>query len=210
MTAGWSHQEDVAGVSKRRDDSDDICDDPNMKEDHAQTILKSHSQVVSLSNEKTQAGVDATQHNNSKLDQGQSENNSCTMAYSNTHFDERMSSIAGQLWKGHFTYSVSSSTSTLFHSKPRRTANPQTGGESTYTTPTSRRCHPLCFIGSRSSYQTYSVPLGDESWPLPKGKRSVPLSSIITECHPFGLGYDDFFFDDGDSDAEEDDGEIGM
>ena len=186
------HKEAVAGIFYRRGDSDDaIPDSSSHPEDHAQTTP--NGQVVSLSNDKKQTGKDID-----KLKQGQSENNSSIMAY--THFDNRIPSGAGQLWREHFTYYMSPSTSTPSNSKPRHTANPQTGESTCTAMQTSRRCHPLCFAHP-SSYQTYAASLGDESRPLSKGKRSVPLSSMITERHPLGLG-DDFFSDDSDSDEE--------
>lgn len=197
-----------AATILRRGDANDVRDHPPTREDHAQT--KPNGQVDSLRHEKKQESMEPIQHVDSKLKQGQSENKSGTMAYSDTHFDKRIPSRAGQLWREHFTYYLS--TSTPFNSKPRQEAqtnagNPQTG-ESPCTIQTSRRCHPLCFALS-SSHHAYSALLGEESRPLSKGKQSEPLSSIITERHPLGLG-DDFFSDDSDSDDEDANGQIGM
>ena len=189
------HKEAVAGIFNRRGDSDDaIPDSPSQSEDHAQTTA--NSQFAGLRRDKKQTGIDSTQDID-KSEKGQSENNSTTMAYS--HFDNGMPSGAGQLWRKHFTYYMSTSTSTPSNSKPTHTENPQTG-ESTCNIQTSRHCHAMCFARP-SSYQTYASSRGDESRPLSQGKRSVPLSSIITERHPLGLG-DDFFSDDSDSDEE--------
>lgn len=185
------HKEAVAGIINRRGDSDDR---PSQSEDHAQTMA--NRQFAGLRRDTKQAGIDSTQDID-KLKQGQSENNSSIMAY--TQFDKLMPSGAGQLWREHFTYYVSSPSPNSSISKLTHTENPQTG-ESTCNRQTSRHCHPMCFARP-SSYQTYASTLGKESWPLSKGKRSVPLSSIITERHPLGLG-DDFFSDDSDSDEE--------
>lgn len=188
----------VAGLILNKSDCrDNLPDRPSQMEDDAQTAPK--SRVASLSHEEKQTGIDSTKYIDSKLEMGQSENNSSIMASSSTHFDKLMPSGAGQLLRKHFTYDMSSSASTPSNSTLRHTGNPQTG-ESTCATKSSRHCHPMCFARP-SSYQTYAASLGDESRPLSKGKRSVPLSSIITERHPLGLG-DNFFFDDSDSDEE--------
>lgn len=202
------HKEAVAQIFNRRGDSDDaIPDSPFQSEDHAQTTT--NNKFAGLRRDKKQTGIDSTQDIN-KSEKGQSENNSTTKAYS--HSDKPMPSGASQLWRKHFTYYMSSSSSNSSYSKPTHTENPQTG-ESTCNIQTSRHCHPMCFARP-SSYQTYassrggeSSPLskgnrsGGESRPLSKGNRSAPLSSIITERHPLGLG-NDFFSDDSDSDEE--------
>ena len=189
------HKEAVAQNFNRRGDSDDaIPDSPSQSEDNAQTTA--NNKFAGLRRDKKQTGIDSTQDID-KSEKGQSENNSTTMAYS--HSDTPMPSGAGQLWRKHFTYYMSSSSSNSSYSKPTHTENPQTG-ESTCNIQTSRHCHPMCFARP-SSYQTYASPRGGESRPLSKGNRSAPLSSIITERHPLGLGKD-FFSDDSDSDEE--------
>ena len=132
------------------------------------------------------------------------QNNSGTVAVAHPnirHFDKHTTSGADQRSGEHFTYTMSSSTSTT--SKPRHTGNPQTGEYTGLDKKSSRHCHPMCFARP-SSYQTYAASRGDESRPLLNDKQSVPLSSIITERHPLGLG-DDFFFDDTCSDSDEED-----
>ena len=134
--------------------------------------------------------------------QSADQNNAGAVAHPNIHFDKRTpASGADHYCSGeHFTYTMSSSTSNTL--KPRHTENPQTGECTSLDKKSSRHCHPMCFARP-SSYQTYAASRGDESRPLSKDKQSVPLSSIITERHPLGLG-NDFLFDDSDSDDEED------
>lgn len=185
------HRKDAdARILSERDKTDDALDYLPQKEAEAQPIILNQGKIAK--------DIDSTQDVETKSEERQSEKISRIMTYSNTQFYKLMPSGAGQLWREH---SMSPPTSTPSNSKPRHTGNPQTG-ESTCTTQTSRRCHPLCFARP-SFYQTYVASLGDEARPLSKDKRSVPLSSIITERHPYSLGYESCF-DDSDSDEEDD------
>ena len=207
---GWNQEEAVAGVLSRRGDSDDVRERPSQTEDHhVQPACKPNDQVVNSMNEKKQGGMDSTLHIDSKvLEQGQSENDSSIMTDSNTHVDKLMLPS-----REHFTHFLSSPATPISNSSrttsTSSTKKAQSGHEPTGSkVKSSRHCHPICFAGFAlpSSHHAYmhmhSGSLND-AWPLLEGKSSTPLSSMITERHPFSLGYDSFF-DDSISDEEDD------